>query len=332
MLDNQSVRPVVLALLGGLAASCGNGGPATGPSPARPAPAACPGGDAPAPRPCSEIGVTVDPAYADRYGCVALGPVPGLPARKYGGLTLARGTCNTLLIGGDANSTDGKLYAIEIRRDAGGHVSGFQGTATVVAAAPFNDAGIAFGPGGVLFLARWPRNELQQIRPGSMTADKVTPLAGHGVAFAAASLAFVPRGLPGAGLFKLVAWPHGEWYTVDLAPDGQGTYEVSKVTTTGRATVGGPEGFAYVEKGNPLFDGDAMLVAEWTARRVSTYAIDEHGEPLLDTRKELVSGFRGAQSAYRDPTSGDFLFATWGESEAAHGLIAIRGFQPFTSD
>ena len=303
-------------------------GDAAGPA----VPRTCPGGvDGPAPASCSAIGVTMSGVYQKDYSCFDLGPVPGLPAQKYGGLTLAPDPCsNTLLIGGAANTMDGKLYAIKVRRDGAGHISGFEGTATVVADAPYNDGGITFGPGGVLFFARWPKNELQLTKPGSALADKVIGLDFFGVAFASASLAFVPSGFPGAGQFKLVSWPNGQWHTLTIVPDAMGTYDVKKVTTVGLTSYGGPEGFVYVAPGNPMFSKHGLLVSEWDAGRVSSYEVDKNGEPTVLTRQDFVAGLKGAEGAYRDPVTGDFFFSTFGM--LADRVIVVRGFLPITID
>ncbi len=292
---------------------------------------ACLGNDTgPPPGSCAAIGVAIDPAFLPDYTCFDLGPVPGLPAQKYGGLTLTREPCSTrLYIGGAANTAAGKLYSIDVRRDSNGHVTGFSGTATVVSEAPFNDGGITFGPTGVLFFARWPTNELQQTRPGSMAADKVIALSPFGFGFASASLAFVPAGFPGAGQFKMVSWPLGQWYTATLAPDGQGTFDLKKLTTVDRRSPGGPEGFVYVAPGSPKFDAPSVLVSEWDAKRVSSYTIDERAEPLLATRRDFVVGLNGAEGAYRDPATGDFFFSTFTAAGAnVDRVIVVRGFRP----
>jgi hypothetical protein len=294
--------------------------------------ARCGGGAATAaPRPCAELGVIVTADYAPDYACFDLGAVPGLPPKKYGGLTLTQEACsNTLLIGGDANTPAGKLYALKVRRDPTGHIVDFDGTAAIVADAPHNDGGITYGPGGVLFFARWPRNQLQQTRPGSALADKVIDLVPFGVGFSSASLAFVPPGFPGAGQFKLVAWPNGEWYTLTLVADGLGTYNVKKVGTIGRASPGGPEGFVYVAAGNPRFTTPSVLVSEWNSNRVSAYTVDKEGEPVVDSRKDFITGLQGAEGAYRDPATGDFFFSTF--SNNADRVIVVRGFLPITID
>jgi hypothetical protein len=268
----------------------------------------------------------VDPAYADKYTCFDLGPVPGVPPQKYGGLTLTLDRCSTrLLIGGEANYPAGKIYGVDVVRDDHGHVSGFAGTASVFADAPSNDGGVAYGPGKVLFVTHWPSNELQQTRFGSTRADKVTPLDGLHVAFASASLNFVPAGFPGEGAFKLVSWSGGQWYTMAIAPDANGTYDVTaaKMELT---LPGGPEGFVYVAAGSPHFDKNALLVSEWTANKISTYQVDDQANPILGTRHDFITGLQGAEGAYRDPATGDFFFSTWGQQ--ADRVIVVRGFVP----
>jgi hypothetical protein len=292
--------------------------------------ARCPGGATTAPGNCAALGVVVAPPYAGTYTCHDLGPVPGLPPQKYGGLTLTQDECSAkLLIGGSANFPEGKIYAVTVVRDAAGHISGFQGTAAVFADAPHNDGGLTYGPEGVLFATRWPSNELQQTRPGSAAADKVTDLTALGVQHASASLNFVPRGMPGAGALKLVSWSGGQWYTLGLRADGGGMFEVTGAVA-GMPLPGGPEGFVYVAKGSPLFTADSMLVSEWTANQIAVYDIDDKGDPRLATRRNLLTGLHGAEGAYRDPATGDFFFSTWGQ--AADRVIVVRGFAPIVID
>jgi hypothetical protein len=291
------------------------------------APAACPGqGDTP-PRSCEALGVKVDPHYADRYTCYDLGPVPGMPNHKYGGLTLTLDNCSTkLIIAGNANLPAGKLYSIDVTRTADGHISGFAGTAKVFADAPSNDGGVAYGPGDVLFVTHWPSNELQQTRPGSALADKIIPLGGIGVAHASASLAFVPGDFPMKGALKMVSWSAGQWYTLAIKPDGQGTYDVVSARQD-LMLDGGPEGFTYVAAGSPLFDKNSMLVSEWTDNKIATYETDEAANPRLDSRRDFIIGLHGAEGAYREPATGDFFFSTWGQ-EMDDRVVAVRGFAP----
>jgi hypothetical protein len=142
------------------------------------------------------------------------------------------------------------------------------------------------------------------------------------VAQSAASLGFVPPGLPAAGALKVVSWSGGQWYTLAIRP-AQETFDVTaaKLELT---LPGGPEGFVYVAAGSPQFDTTSLLVSEWTANQIATYQVDDAGNPRLGTRRTFISGLRGAEGAYRDPATGDFFFSTWGQS--ADPVIVVRGF------
>jgi hypothetical protein len=288
----------------------------------------CPGSSA-APKPvsCAVMNVVVDPYYADKYTCYDLGPVPGVPALKYGGLTLTLDRCSTrLLIGGEANDPRGMIYAVDVVRDATGHIAGFSGMATVHAAGDRNDGGVSFGPGNVLFVSRYPSNQLQQTKPGSRLADKVIELTPLKIQYSTGSLNFVPADFPSAGAFKLVSWPGGQWYTIGIKPDLTGTYDIVSVKQE-LTLKGGPEGFVYVAAGSPLFAKNSLLVSEWSANEISTYETDENANPALTTRKTFITGLRGAEGAYRDPATGDFFFSTWGQQKDDR-VVVVRGFAP----
>jgi hypothetical protein len=113
---------------------------------------------------CTPAGAQVEqlaPPFNAHYAIRDLGVPPGVSPRL-GGLTLQAGTTDTLLIGGAADATQGTLYAIKVARDPQGHITGFAGSGTVYAAAPNIDGGVDYGPGNVLFVARWPTNQLSQ--------------------------------------------------------------------------------------------------------------------------------------------------------------------------
>ena len=268
----------------------------------------------------------VDPPFDANYEAFDLGSVPGVPP-LYGGLTLVAGDDDTLLIGGNANEAPGALYAIDVVRDADGHITGFDGTATRVIDAAYNDGGVTYGPGGVLFLARWPVNQLGQTKPGSTTTDKVIDTAALGVGTdSLGALGFVPAGFPGEGQFKMVNWEQGNWYTAGVAPDGSGTFDITGVTPVPASKLsGGPEGFIYVPEGSPAFDQPTMLVAEFSAGTAAAYDIDGNGDPIVASRKTFISGLEGAEGAFIDPVTGDFLFSTFGGGDR---VVAVRGFEP----
>ncbi len=265
---------------------------------------------------------TVAPAFAGSYSLETLGSVPGLPT-PYGGVTFL--DADTLLIGGAANTVVGRLHTIDVTRDAGGHITGFVGTAVVYGnIGENNDGGVTFGPGGVLFTTRYRQNALGQTKPGSTDEDTVTALTPLGIASSVGGAAFVPAGMPGAGQFKLASYNDSRWYSVPLTPDGSGTFTLG-VPTVDLAINGGPEGIAYVPTGSPLFAAPAVLVSEYSANVVAAYDVDGNGDPLPGTRRVLVQNLSGAEGAVIDPVSGDFLFSTFGTSNR---LIRVGGFVP----
>lgn len=264
----------------------------------------------------------IDPFFASNYSYSDLGSVPGLPP-LYGGLTFKLGDPNKIIIGGEANIATGKLYEIDVVRDGGGHITGFSGTATFFAEAPFNDGGLTYGPGNVLFASRWPENSIGQYKLGSTAPDKIVDLIPLGVASAHASLMFGPSGRTFAGKLKLCSWGNGEFYDATYAPDGTGTLDI--LTATQVATLeGGPEGFIYVPDGSPLF-GESMLVSEFTAGNVVAYDVDVDGNPIVSSRKLFISGLTGAEGAVVDPITGDFLFSTFGGGDH---VVVVQGFVP----
>jgi hypothetical protein len=267
--------------------------------------------------------LTLQPPFDRSYSVADLGPPPGVPSRL-GGLTLKAGTTDRLLIGGSANGVDGALYEIGVVRNATGHITGFSGTATRYADAAYNDGGIAYGPGNVLFLARWPVNQLGQTKPGSAITDKLIDVAPLGIASSLVSLGFVPPGQPGAGRLKLASYSGGQWYDAGVAPDGGGTYNLVNVTAVpGSTLTGGVVGFVYVAAGSRQFSGPSMLVSEYSADGVAAYRVDGNGNPIPSSRRSFITGLDGADGAFIDPVTGDFLFSTFGGGDR---VVVVRGF------
>jgi len=262
--------------------------------------------------------------FLGSYSIHDLGPVPGVPG-PYGGLTTELGDDNTLLIGGEANFATGMLYSIGIIRGAGQHITGYSGIASVYAEAAWNDGGVAYAPNGVLFTVRWPVNELGQIKPGSAVTDKIIDLAALGIGGGGpGGGTFVPAGFAGQGQYKIVSWPDGIVYTLDLALDGAGTYDVVGVHQ-GPTIPGGPEGFIYVKAGSPGFAVDSILVSEFSANSIAAYEIDANGDPIVATRRDFITGLDGAEGAFFDKLTGDFMFSTFGAAEDR--VYRIEGLQ-----
>lgn len=268
---------------------------------------------------------TIAPAFASNYSFTDLGSVPGLPS-AYGGLTTMFGDPNTLLIGGQANSADGRFHTIGVVRDMDGHITGFSGSAAVYGGGEFNDGGVAFQEStGILFASRWPVNELGQSRPGSQTTDKVIDLAPFGVEGSHASLVFVPGNFPGAGRLKISSWIGGQFGELTLADDGNGLYDVSSyIEYPDSRLPGGPEGLAYVPLNSPVFGSTpTMIVSEFSAGSVAAYDVDAIGNPIVATRRLFMEGLEGAEGALIDPVTGDFIFSTFGGGDR---VIVVRGF------
>ncbi len=294
-------------------------------------------GPALAPASAQSIG-TIQPPFDASYTLAGLGPVPGLP-NPYGGLTFLHDNPNVILIGGAANSSSGLIYQIEVTRDSEDHITGFVGTAEVLVpgAGAFNDGGVVYGPDGVLFLARWPVDEIGQIKPGVSATEKVIDLVPFGIGTGASGrgpggLMFVPDGFPGAGQLKLAGYGDDSWYTVDIQPDGTGFFDVTGATKHTNIPAGagfaGLEGVAYVPPGSPVFDGLGLqlLVAEFAAGNVAAYEIDANGDPIPATRTVFIGGLSGAEGAAIDPVTGDLLFSTFGTG--ADQVVRVEGFAP----
>src|SRR4029453_10246818 len=191
----------------------------------------------------------------------------------------------------------------------------------------YNDGGIAYGPGGVLFYSQYGPNAVAQVKPGSNADDKVVALGPLGIADSTGALNFVPAGYNGAGQLKVSGWDGGEFYTVTLAADGSGTYNLTGATLVA-TLVGGPEGFAYVPLGSPLFGSQSMLVTEYSDGNVAAYPIGANRNPVPGSRRTFIAGLDGAEGAAIDPLTGDFLFSTCGCGGAVNRVIAVRGLPP----
>jgi hypothetical protein len=272
---------------------------------------------------CAAMGIQIAPAFAADYTCIDLGTVPSVPS-PWGGFAMKANDPSTLLVTGNARTPQGRLYAVPIGRDKDCHVTGFTGTSSDVAEAPYNEAGVAYGPGGVLFLAQAVINKLGELKPGSTVTDKVVDLGALGQAPTACGVGFVPTGFPGQGRLKLVNWPSpGHWYDAPYAMDATGTYDVTLLTPVA-ALGNGAAGFVFIAAGNVDFPNDSVLISEYDVGTVAAYTLTGNSDPDPMTRQVFISGLTGAQGGVLDPVSGDFLFSTYSTAR----IIAVRGFKP----
>ena len=253
--------------------------------------------------------------------------MPGL-SNPYGGLTFKYDDSNTLLIGGAANGSAGRIHQVGVIRDANMHITGFSGTASVYPIAQaaiglFNDGGVAFGPQNVLFVTRSPVNQVEQSKVGSSAPDKVVDLSPLGVVASTGSIGFVPPGFPGAGSMKIVSFTGGGWYHADFVPDGSGTFDITAASLRANI-VGGPEGIAFVPPGSPVFPSNSVLIALYGLGKVVTAPLDANGDPILANAQDVLQQLGHADGACMDPVTGDFLF---GSFNAQGQLIRVSGFE-----
>ena len=270
--------------------------------------------------------VFIPPPFAASYSCVRLGTVPAVPV-GWGAMTLKYDDPNTLLMGGHANTANGRIYQIGVTRDADRHITGFTGAATVYPTANAtigqnNDGGLVFGPENVLFVTRFPNNQLEQSKPNSPDPDKVTNLNLIGIPSSVGSIGFVPSGFPGAGSMKIVS-ASGQWYHCDFVPDGNGTFEVisafPRVTLTDT-----PEGMVFVPPGSPVFPANSVLINNWSTGKIVTAPLDANGDPIVANTQELIEGFGASEGPFIDPLTGDLLF--WSTNNGG-SIFVVRGFQ-----
>ena len=252
-----------------------------------------------------------------------MGRVEGLPVRQ-GGLILSRSDYNTLLIGGHANTAEGKLYSVKVARDDQQSIVSF-GRARYYADAPFNDGGLCYAPGGILLCAQWPVNNLGQLKPGRRVPAKTIDLGRQDRDNSLASLNFFKP----TGNLKLLNWQSGRWFDATPVRLDDDTYRLDNVTVV-TTLPGGPEGFVYVPKVSPRFDKPSVLVAEWSAGNIAAYEITPEGDPIVATRRVFIANLEGAEGGMIDPLTGDYLFTTFGGGDR---IIRVDGLTiPFDHD
>ena len=264
-------------------------------------------------RPAPAADPVVQPPFAGDYTLVALGEIPGVHA-PYGALTFELDTADQILAVGFAGTTGGLIYGADLTRDVTGSISGFAGTATPLVADAYGvGGGVAYGPEDVLFYSRvqW---EMGEVKSDSTTTDKVVSLRSV-TYYRPSGLTFVPPGFPGAGQLKLTSFNgDGDWYSLSIAPDGTGTYNVTGATK-GPALPGYPEGFTYVPAGLPGFPNPSIVVCEYANAygigKLTAYDVDQNGNPVLATRREIVTGLDVPYGIATDPATGDLLWTSY---------------------
>ena len=279
-------------------------------------------------RPCvGEPRVVLVSPFADDYTCTSLGTV-AVPF-GWGGLTLKYDDPNMLLIGGNANTGNGRIYQIAVTRDANNHINGFSGGPTVyptpnATIGQFNDGGVVFGPENVLFVTRFPSNELEQSKPGSIAPDKITDLTTLGIHSSVGSIGFVPAGFPGAGSMKIASFSTGGWYHCEFVPDGNGTFNITSASLRTTLPNGaGPEGIAFVPPNSPVFPSNSVLIVDWQHGTLVTAPLDANGDPIVANTQDVIEGMGPSEGGVIDPLTGDYLFSSGG---VGGKILRVSGF------
>ena len=272
--------------------------------------------------------------FEPHYRVYDLGRIAGIP-NPLGGITVKYGDINTLLVAGKSEMPAGAIYEVKVNRGPCGHILGFSSDGVLVARTPNVDANLAYWPGkDLLFYAEWPKFTLSQLHYCATAPAVQTNLIDFGMPKIGdqgpGGVGFVPSGISdAAGELRMVTWPGGHWYQVALTPNGE-LFDVVSISKTTRLS-NTPGGFAYVPAGSPGFDGEAVIVAEWREYnhrldRVAVYDVNEAGDPIVSTRRELLTKFPRPWGAYFEPLTGDYLFLSWGTT--TDRVFLIQGFVP----
>ena len=258
------------------------------------------------------------------YTLVDLGNISEVPA-NYGGLTIRAEEPNNLYIGGAANQAGAAVYTVPLLRDAiTNSIIGFAGPAQRFNDAPNIDGGLVFTPEGTMLFTRYSMNELGQILPDESYIS--VPLSTFGVSSSVGSLAFVPSGFPGAGNLIFSSYNSSKMYKVPYTVEASGFYILSEATdeVLVASTASGPEGIAFVPFGSAGFTNPSMIVSAYSLGKVVVMEVDANGLPNNQTARDMVISLTGAEGAWIDPVTGDFLFSTFG---GGNRVIRVSGFE-----
>ena len=270
----------------------------------------------------------IDPFYSGTYSIANLGTIAGVPF-DYGGLVFKAGDPSTILIGGRASSPAGRFYEVPVIRGDGNHIASF-GTPVERGFGANNDAGIAYGPGGVLFYSKFGENAVGQLeaRVEHRRQDGCTRPAQDrrvdGWAELRSALLQRCRPVQGVELARRMAL-YGDacrGRQRHLQPDRCEKRNLQPPRRT-RGLRLRPARLAAVRQPEHarlgVFD-----------RERSCYEINANGNPIPRSRRTFVAGVPGALGATIDPLTGDFLFSTFGDAAnvgGANQVIAVRGFK-----
>ncbi|MEM9218707.1 MAG: PPC domain-containing protein [Cyanobacteria bacterium P01_F01_bin.150] len=295
------------------------------------------------------------------YSTLSLGQVPldtgDFVPGGYGGIAFLDD--DTLLVTGNAYSSEAAIYEVDVTRDAEtGSITGYAGPATFVANAPgINitnpnvdtdpdievgglDGGLIVAPNGTLLYTTYFDNSIGQILPGNTDPelDAFIDLTALGIdPPSTGALTIVPEGFPGEGRLKITSYDNGNFYDALLVENADGTYDV---TLEGSVDLipdedgdsRGLEGPVYVDESYSNFTTDSVLISQFDTNTINAFEVDELGNPILETERVFLDGLTGSGASFlfgfiADPVTGDFVasldpaFTTDGEAQGGRLLI-----------
>jgi hypothetical protein len=267
----------------------------------------------------AEAQPAIQSPYVSSYKLVTVGKAP----YEIGALAFLNGT--TLLIGDCAEGcSNGVIYKMTTIRGKDGHIKGFRKPVSYATGAEGLDAGLAFGPGGVLF-ARSYTNEIYEFKPGSHKPNLSANLTTYGYPNQEfGTLQFVPPGFPGAGTLKMPTFG-GSWYDITLKQDKMGTYKLAGVVGPNVTENSWPSGIFYVPAGSPQFASPTVLVNQGYTGPIWAYAVDADGNPTRSGAAFVGGNFYPYGAAF-DPLMGDLLFT----DDSTANIDAVQGFSSGT--
>ncbi|MGA3044768.1 MAG: Ig-like domain-containing protein, partial [Bryobacteraceae bacterium] len=272
-------------------------------------------------------GQSIQPPYSSSYTLVWLGPISQF-VPSYG--SLAFQNTATLLVTDPVENADATIYKVPVSRGSDGHINGL-GTPVAYAAATSLDAGLAYGPGDVLF-ANSAYQTLYEFKPGSTSPDLTVDLTNYGYPVNNyGALQFVPPGFPGAGGLKIIDFQTGGFWDVALSQNASGTYDVSSV----RGPLGTPPvntiGASYVPPGSAQFSSPSVLLEQYVGNPIWAYTLDSDGNPTGTGTVFISAGFAAYGTAV-DPLTGDMFFVNTGNygTNKNVGVYEVQGFHPAT--
>jgi hypothetical protein len=110
--------------------------------------------------------------FAGSYSVTDLVSPSGIPI-GIGGMAFNPSDPNTLYVVGGADTSSAEVYTINVARNASGQITGFVGTATPYASAPYADTGLVFAPNGTLLYNMYPFSSMGEILPrGFITGNR----------------------------------------------------------------------------------------------------------------------------------------------------------------